>query len=232
MTYYIAWTGIFSFLFSASRVFCFCSSFSTFKFCWWQGCCKAHPFPLFLPFSFLRENKNLTGTARYASVNTHLGIGEILAVNDTLLSNDRWACIPDISDFICSLIVLTEQSRRDDLESLGYVLMYFLRGRYNIHFLHLCSFSLQFLPDVWYLMHPYLSYLLCLICFFPSISLPWQGLKAGTKKQKYDKISEKKMSTSIEVSISFMHSYYTSATYAVGLAFFWCSEFFFLLLHG
>ncbi|KAI8030680.1 Casein kinase 1-like protein 4 [Camellia lanceoleosa] len=29
--------------------------------------------------------------------------------------------------------------------------------------------------------------------------LPWQGLRAATKKQKYDKICEKKLSTPIEV---------------------------------
>ncbi|KAF3322226.1 Casein kinase I isoform 2 [Carex littledalei] len=32
-------------------------------------------------------------------------------------------------------------------------------------------------------------------------SLPWQGLKAGTRKHKYDKISEKKMLAPVEVFI-------------------------------
>ncbi|CAG8668866.1 15841_t:CDS:2 [Cetraspora pellucida] len=78
-----------------------------------------------------RERKSLSGTARYMSINTHLGRGKSL---------------------IC-----TKQSRRDDLEALGHVFMYFLRG-----------------------------------------GLPWQGLKAATNKQKYEKIGEKKQSTPIK----------------------------------
>lgn len=71
-----------------------------------------------------KEGKNLTGTARYASLFTHLGY---------------------------------EQGRRDDLEGLAYVLLYFLRGK-----------------------------------------LPWQGIPAKTKKEKYEKIKQKKQNTPID----------------------------------
>ena len=71
-----------------------------------------------------RDNKNLIGTARYASVNTHLGI---------------------------------QQSRRDDLEAVGYVLMYFNRG-----------------------------------------SLPWEGILAPDKREKYKQIMDLKIATPVE----------------------------------
>lgn len=60
--------------------------------------------------------------------------------------------------------------------------MYFLRGRYAL----LLSFLL-------FTIHA------CFIIAITFSSLPWQGLKAGTKKQKYEKISERKVSTPIEV---------------------------------
>jgi len=60
-----------------------------------------------------RERKGLTGTARYMSINAHFG---------------RGTRIGPFEHDSTTLIRFTEQSRRDDLESLGHVLMYFLRG--------------------------------------------------------------------------------------------------------
>jgi serine/threonine protein kinase len=72
-----------------------------------------------------RDGKPLTGTVRYASINSQIGI---------------------------------EQSRRDDLESLCYVLIYFLKGQ-----------------------------------------LPWQGIQAGSKQEKYQRILDKKSMQSTAV---------------------------------
>jgi serine/threonine protein kinase len=69
----------------------------------------------------IRNKLNLTGTARYASLNAHKGV---------------------------------EQSRRDDLEASGYMLMYFLRG-----------------------------------------AMPWSGLAARTKQEKFQRIAEVKEGT-------------------------------------
>jgi len=75
----------------------------------------------FLYSAIFRENKNLTGTARYASCNTHLGIGKKCWHSLSLCKSK--------SLLLIFWVLFTEQSRRDDLESLGYVLLYFLRGR-------------------------------------------------------------------------------------------------------
>ncbi|KFZ22832.1 hypothetical protein V502_02689, partial [Pseudogymnoascus sp. VKM F-4520 (FW-2644)] len=102
-----------------------------------------------------KENKSLTDTARYASINTHLGV---------------------------------EQSRRDDLESLGYIMLYFCRG-----------------------------------------SLPWQGLKAATEKQKNNRIMEKKMTTPTEVLCrGFPNEFAIYLNYTRSLRFYGKPDYFYL----
>lgn len=88
------------------------------------GLAKRYRDPISLEHIPYREDRNLTGTARYASINAQRGV---------------------------------EQSRRDDLESLSYCIMYFNMGK-----------------------------------------LPWQGIAAPNKQQKYEKIWEMKNSLCID----------------------------------
>merc|ERR1712107_261450 len=72
-----------------------------------------------------------------------------------------------------------EQSRRDDLEAVGYMLLYFLRG-----------------------------------------SLPWSGLEAKTKQEKYRKIQERKQATPLdELCRGFQDAFSNYLAYSKGLSF-------------
>lgn len=101
-----------------------------------------------------REHKSLTGTARYMSINTHLGKGTARGGRVASWPGGRAGLTLAAAAGATSG---AEQSRRDDLEALGHMLMYFLRG-----------------------------------------SLPWQGLKADTLKERYRKIGDTKINTPID----------------------------------
>lgn len=80
-----------------------------------------------------REHKSLTGTARYMSINTHLGKGKNVfkaLVFMTYFEVSPFYVWLYLKVFQWNLIksIIIEQSRRDDLEALGHMFMYFLRG--------------------------------------------------------------------------------------------------------
>lgn len=84
---------------------------------------------------------------RFRDARTHDHIP--LKEGKPLIGTARYASIATHKGF--------EQSRRDDLEALGYMLIYFLKGQ-----------------------------------------LPWQGIRANRKEEKYQRILEKKTSLTVE----------------------------------
>lgn len=120
-----------------------------------------------------RDDKHLTGTARYASMNTHLGI---------------------------------EQSRRDDLESLALVLLYFLRGSLPWQVRRAVRYTCAAAP------------LLALRRRQSAAAV--QNLRAPNRKQKYEKICFAKLSLTVEQLCSGLPGEFaTYLTYVRGLAF-------------
>ncbi|KAJ7701603.1 putative casein kinase [Mycena olivaceomarginata] len=114
---------------------------------------KPNNFLMGIGNSATRLYAKLTGTARYASINTHLGV---------------------------------EPARRDDIESLAYVLIYFV----------------------------------IFLTYFLRGSLPWQGLDAATREQKYECIMAKKMMTTTDILCrNLPMEFRTILDYARGLAF-------------
>ncbi|KAK2592913.1 hypothetical protein QQS21_009381 [Conoideocrella luteorostrata] len=92
-----------------------------------------------------KKGRPFGGTRRYATLNNHNGLGTFKNPNNMSRSEP------------CANSIGVEQSWNDDLESLGYVLVYLARGK-----------------------------------------LPWQGLRAASKKEKDELIKEKKNNIPVE----------------------------------
>ncbi|EEQ82997.1 hypothetical protein NCER_100199 [Vairimorpha ceranae BRL01] len=125
-------------------------------------------------FVFDIEEKNLYlidfGLAKeYRDPRTH--VHREIRYDKSLTGTARYASIRTHQGY--------EQSRRDDLESLGYCLLYFLKGR-----------------------------------------LPWQGLRAENKQERYDKIKECKETLKIwELCADLPHEFYMYVFYVRNLGY-------------